>query len=142
MKIRFLKNIVISFIVLTLTSCEEDLFFDDPRERLTGEWTVEEDSEIFRKKNANRYYSVFITKDLVDSTAFYIEGFYELSGKVKIEMDGMDLSIPEQTIDGFTIEDGSGEVSADYSSLTLYYYVSFAGDKDVVRADYFRSEDR
>jgi hypothetical protein len=126
---------------ITLHSgCEEDLFdmFGDPRDRITGEWKVEEDSEIFKKKDTNRFYSVYITKDPVDSTIIYIENFYELQGKVKANMNGYTLSIPDQTVDGFTIQDGSGSIAINYKSMTLYYYVSFTGERDVVRADYTR----
>ena len=126
--------------IVFLGGCEEDLFdvFGDPRDRITGEWRVEEDSEIFKKKDTNRFYSVNITKDPNDSTVIYIDGFYELSGKVKVNMNGYTLSIPDQTIEGFTIQDGSGSIAFNYKSMTLYYYVSFTGERDVVRADYTR----
>jgi hypothetical protein len=143
MKIRFL--FIISFLmgVMLLNSCEEDpfdLFSDDPRDGLTGEWIVDEDSEIFKKKDMNRIYSVRISKDPSDSTAILVDGFYELSGKVKMIMENRNISIPDQTLNGFTIEDGSGNISFDFESMTLYYYVSFTGDRDVVRADYTRPE--
>lgn len=130
-------------LVFSLNSCEEDpfnIFSDDPREGLLGEWKVDEDSEIFRKKDINRFYNVNITKDPSDSTAILVNGFYELSGKVKIIMNDRNLAIPDQTIDGFTVEDGSGTISFDFESITLYYYVSFTGDRDVVRADYTRPQ--
>lgn len=134
---------IISFLVgiLLLNACEEDpfdLFSDDPRDGLTGEWVVDEDSEIFKKKDLNRIYTVSITKDPSDSTALLVNGFYELSGKVKMIMNNRSISIPDQTINGFTVEDGSGTISFDFESITLYYYVSFTGDRDVVRADYTR----
>lgn len=143
MKARIL--FIISFLagILILNSCEEDpfdLFEDDPRDGLTGEWVVDEDSEIFKKKDMNRIYNVNIRKDPSDSTALLVNGFYELSGSVKMIMNDRNITIPVQTIDGFTVEDGSGTISFDFESITLYYYVSFTGDRDVVRADYTRPE--
>ena len=124
---------------LSVISCEEDLLFDDPRDNLTGEWMVNEDSEEFKKKDMNRIYNVNISKDLFDSTVFYIDGFYEIDRRVKVIMEDLNLIIPEQTINGFTIQDGYGAVTSDYSEMTFYYYVSFTGIRDEVRADYTRS---
>ncbi len=135
------KMIFFCVFAMILMSCEEDFFVDDPRSNLTGSWLVNEDSEEFRKKKMNRIYEVNITKDLFDSTAFYIEGFYELNGRVKVIMEGKNLSIPEQTIEGFTIQDGYGSVTSDYSRMIFYYYVSFASTRDEVRADYTRPDD-
>lgn len=141
-----MKNKAIFFLVLlgfalSFNSCEEDLFLDDPRDNLTGEWMVNEDSEEFKKKDVNRIYNVSISKDLFDSTSFYIEGFYELDGRVQVVMDDLNLTIPEQTIDGFTIQDGYGAITSDYSGMTFYYYVTFTGTRDQVRADYSRPAD-
>ena len=141
-----IKIILAGFFLLFMpifSGCEEDLFdlLGDPRDRITGEWEVEEDSEIFKKKDYARHYNVNISKDPVDSTAIFIEGFYEIDrakGRVKAYMDGFTLSIPDQTLDGFTIKNGSGSIAINYKSMTLYYYVSFTGETDVVRADYTR----
>lgn len=111
----------------------------DVRDRITGKWVVDEDSEIFKKKSAERFYNVTITKDLFDSTAFYIDGFYELDGRVKVIMNSLNLDIPDQTISDYIIQDGSGSIAADFKSITLYYYVDLGiGERDVVRADYSR----
>ncbi len=140
-----MRNKAVFFLFLLgtlfmLISCEEDLFFDDPRDNLVGEWLVDEDSEEFKKKDMNRIYNVTISKDLFDSTAFYVDGFYEIDGRVKVIMENLNLTIPEQTIDGFRIHDGYGAISSDYSEMTFYYYVSFTGIRDEVRADYIRVE--
>ena len=128
--------------IVTVYSCELDtldLFDDDPRDGITGEWKVDEDSEIFGKKSMERFYNVLITKDATDSTAVWVDGFYELSGDVKMILNERNIEIPDQTIDGFTIEDGSGSVSDDFESIILYYYVDIGtGERDVVRADYAR----
>lgn len=142
MKNKVLSLSVILMMLFLVNSCELESLFDDPRDNITGDWRVEEDSEIFKKKDMNRIYNVSVSKDTGDSTAFYIEGFYELNGKVKVIMDDLNLSIPDQTVDGFSIQQGSGSLSTDYSEMTFYYYVSFAGDRDVVSAIYRRPESR
>lgn len=143
MKNKFLYLIGFLLSIFLLNSCEEDpfdLFSDDPRDGLTGEWIVDEDSEIFKKKDMNRIYSVTIRKDPSDSMGLLVNGFYELNAEVKLIMDSRNITIPDQTISGFTVEDGSGTISFDFKSITLYYYVTFTGDRDVVRADYTRPE--
>lgn len=145
MKTKFFLITGILIITIITHSCEEDpfdLFSDDLRDVITGEWVVDEDSEIFRKKDMNRFYNVNITKDPTDSTLIYVDGFYELNGKVRIIMNGRNLDIPDQVIDGFSVEDGYGSVSIDFESITLYYDVAFTGDRDIVRADYTRPENR
>lgn len=143
MKIKNLFLVSFVIVISLLNSCEEDpfdLFSDDPRDGLTGEWIVNEDSEIFKKKDMNRIYNVTIRKDPSDSTGLLVNGFYELSGEVKLIMDNRNITIPDQTISGFKVEDGSGTISFDFKTITLYYYVTFTGDRDVVRADYTRPE--
>ena len=134
-------------VILFLNSCEEDpfnLFNDDPRDRITGTWVVDEDSEIFKKKDLNRIYTVTITKDAQDSAVVLVKNFYEFgeNEEIKMVMDGRNLDIPDQTVDGFRVEVGSGTISLDFETITLYYYVAFTGDRDVVRADYSRPENR
>lgn len=127
--------------LLALNSCElTDLLLDeDPRDAITGEWKVDEDSQIFGKKSAERFYNVSISKDATDSTAVHVSGFYELNGKVRMHLNFNNISIPDQAVDGFTIENGSGSIASDKKSITLYYYVDFGtGEKDIVRADYSR----
>lgn len=133
------------FIVLgifTLYSCEMDsldLFGEDIRDGITGEWKVDEDSELFSKKGLDRFYNVNISKDIADSTAVLVDGFYEFSGKVRLVLNELNILIPDQEIEGSIVEDGSGSISSDFKSITLYYYVDLGiGERDVVRADYFR----
>ncbi|MCF8380256.1 MAG: hypothetical protein K9H49_11800 [Bacteroidales bacterium] len=133
--------LIISVSFLLLNSCElTDLLLDeDPRDAITGSWKVEEDSELFKKNVAVRYYDVYITKDVSDSSLVWVDGFYELSGKVKMKLNGNNIEIPNQVVDGYSVEDGSGSIASDSKSIILYYYVDIGtGDKDVVRADYSR----
>jgi len=123
--------------LFALNSCE--LTDEDPRDAITGEWKVNEDSDIFGKKSTERIYYVSISKDSTDPTVVVVARFYELSGTVKMNLDYNNISIPNQMVDGFTIEDGSGSIAANKKSITLYYYVDFGtGDRDIVRADYSR----
>ncbi len=121
------------------SSCEEETLLD-PRDNITGEWRVSEESSVFKK--GTRYYSVEITKHLSDSTAIYIEGFYELSGKVLVYMEDLSLSIPVQTVSGYSVEGGNGYVSSSYKSISLSYNVDLGlgGEGDDVQAQYSRPE--
>ena len=133
---------MIMLSILTLYSCELDtidIFSVELRDAISGEWRVDEDSEIFGKKSTERFYNVIITKDATDTTAVWVDGFYELSGKVKMILNDTNIEIPDQIIDGFKIELGSGSISDDIRSITLYYYIDLGtGEKDIVRADYTR----
>jgi len=141
MKIKIHMILALLSGVLILNSCEEDpldLFADDLRDGITGDWKVDEDSELFDKKDLASIYNVTITKDPLDSTAVYVWNFYQLKDRVKIILDGPDLTIPVQVIDNFTIQNGYGEIADDFEKITLYYYVLFAGERDVVEAVYTR----
>ncbi len=131
--------ILVMIIGFSLSSCEEEALLD-PRDKITGEWLVSEESSVFKK--GTRYYSVEITKHVSDSTAIYIEGFYELSGKVLVYMEDLNLSIPVQTVTGYTVEGGNGYVASNYKSISLSYNVDLGlgGEGDDVQAQYSRPE--
>lgn len=113
----------------------------DIRDEITGEWKVNEDSELFKKKLTSRYYTVYITKDPVDSAVIYIDGFYEIDDKVKVLVDDLSLTIPDQSVSSYDIEDGYGSIAYNFKSINFSYYVDLGdGQRDVVSAEYTRSE--
>jgi len=144
MRIPAVLSIIFLHFLGMLSSCEEDsfgLFSDDPRDDITGKWFVVEDSEIF-KKSSHGFYSVNITKHPSDTVALYISNFYELGAgtRLKVTIDGRNLDIPEQTIQGFTI-DGYGLIAIDRESIEWSYRVDHnTGDVDNVTATYSREE--
>ncbi len=139
---RYIFAVLLSSMIL-FSGCEEDplnLFNDDPRDGITGFWDVNEESSIFKKKDL-RTYGVNITKHPTDTTAIYIDGFYELSAKVKVIMNGRQLTIPQQTHSGYIIQNGSGSISFDFETINFSYDVDLGiGEVDEVTAEYNRDE--
>ena len=140
MKARIILLFMIMAAGFFLQACEEDplgIFSDDPRDGLTGEWKVEENSSLF-KKATNGFYRVEISKDNSDSTKIYVDNFYELEQKVTATLDGRNLNIPEQSIKGSVIK-GYGLVSFDFKKIDWSFTVMLdTGDRDDVTATYTR----
>jgi len=137
MKIKRLVLILGFAGIFCFSGCEEELFFDDPRDMITGTWEVEEESDLFKKKST-KYYRVEITSHPSDTSKVYLQGFYELPGSIEAEMNGYNLLIPEQTINGFTIQNGYGSISFAYNRIEFAYYVAFTDERDYVTAIYTR----
>jgi hypothetical protein len=140
MKAKLIIMLTITAAALVLNSCEDDplgLFSDDPRDGLTGEWKVDEDSEIF-KKGTDGFYTVTISKENSDTISLYVNNFYELGQNVRVTLDGNKINIPQQTVKGCTIN-GYGLVSVDFEKIDWSYTVNLdTGDKDNVTATYTR----
>lgn len=136
-KIHYILLLFLSFSLFS-TSCEE-LDQDVVREDLVGFWNVSEESSLFKKKDL-RTYGVEITLHPTDTTAVYIQGFYELSTKVKVVLNGRQLSIPQQNHSGYIIKNGTGSVSFDAESMNFSYDVDLGiGEVDAVTAEYNRN---
>jgi hypothetical protein len=140
MKAKLIIMLTITAAAFVLNSCEDDplgLFSDDPRDGLTGEWKVDEDSEIF-KKGTDGFYTVTISKENSDTISLYVNNFYELGQNVRVTLDGNKINIPQQTVKGCTIN-GYGLVSVDFEKIDWSYTVNLdTGDKDNVTATYTR----
>jgi len=132
------------FAMLLMSSCEEDplgIFGDDIRDDMTGNWSVQENSRLF-KKSTNTY-QVNISKDSQDSTVILINNFYDLGSDVSVRviMNDNILSIPSQNVNGGLIGtvtiSGSGNVSWNYDKVNLSYQVDLQNsDVDNVTAVY------
>lgn len=132
----FMSSVFVSCELLDELDTEGDI-----RDEITGEWTVDEDSELFDKKSTESIYTININKDNSDSTVVWATGLYQLSGRVKLVLDDVNIDIPDQNIGGYAIENGSGSISSNFKSITLYYYVDLGtGEKDIVRDDLTRIE--
>lgn len=127
-------------LVLLSAACEEDLPVlddNDPRTGIEGNWNVNEDSELFKKSTAG-FYIVNISKHRSDSSKVLISNFYELPGSLSVTMEGRKLSIPKQTISGYTIQ-GYGLISYSFGKIEWSYTVDLnTGEKDNVTAVYSR----
>ena len=141
-KIRIHPFLPVSIFLLALTvSCEELLNTtgtdEDVRERIEGQWSCDETSEIY--KSTAEIYSVYISPDPDDSTKVLIDNFYELGYDVSAvaTVSGRNLFINTQTVgDGYTVI-GSGTISSDYNKINWSYSVEDgSGEVDDVTATY------
>ena len=141
-----LRNLLLLAVgIFFLNSCEEDplgLFSDDVRDRMVGEWSVEETSSLF-KKSVNNTYMVTISKDTQDSSVIYIKNFYDLGENVslKVIVSSIYLTIPSQDLNGGYVSpvsvSGNGSVAWNYKDITLRYNVDLKdGDIDYAIATY------
>ncbi len=119
---KFILIIILSTMVFA--SCDEsDLFSDDPRDAFVGDWSVSENNA---KKSAYLFYDVSIEKSVTDSTAVYIYNFYEIGNTLSVRavVDGSRISLPSQTVDGFTFY-GSGTISYNDKSIEWLYTADY-----------------
>lgn len=129
-----MRKLVYLFLIISgsLTACEDLLpTTDDPRDALTGQWTVQEDNSL----KALETYTVNITKDQSDSTRLNISNFYNVQNSVHVTMNGSNLNIPLQTTGGFTFK-GYGSVASNGKSIDWSYTSDFNGEHDAVTATY------
>jgi len=129
---------IILFVSLAFTSCDEvfDLLTDDPRDAFTGDWKVEENNTL----KAADFYNVTIVKSSSDSTAVLIKNFYaiNISTSIKATVSGGNVTIPLQTVAGYTFN-GYGTIALNDKSIDWAYTVNHNnGFIDQVTATYTR----
>jgi hypothetical protein len=120
--------------ILITQSCEDtNDKTNDPRDNITDTWQCKETSEVFKQTT----YTVDITKSYSDSTKIFIDNFYQIGvgSKVSAKLSNSSLTIPNQTLDGFTIT-GSGSVTNSYKTINLSYTVNDGSGTDHVTAVY------
>jgi hypothetical protein len=120
------------FFLITLFflyACEEDYYsYEDIRDGVTGEWLANENSTIF----GNTSYSISISKVPNDSSAIWVENFYDLEGNVRVTLNRRNLTIPQQVVAGHTIS-GYGLITFDFKRVEFSYSVKWStGEEDEV----------
>jgi len=126
--------VVILFASLSFSACEglSDLLSDDPRDAFVGNWNVKEDNTL----KSTYYYAVSIEKSLSDSTVVFISNFYAINAIVEAVVTGGNITVPNQTVSGFTIQ-GYGSISLKGNSIGWSYTVNYNnGSTDPVTATY------
>lgn len=133
MKRNFLFLIAISFIIISLSSCEEDNISSSS---VIGTWKCMEYSNIY---SPNPYF-VDIIRETYDTTLIRIDNFYNLGyGKeITAQLDGSNIIIQPQSVDGFSIS-GTGEISSNYKQIEWDYTVDDGSAIDIVNAIYTRN---
>jgi hypothetical protein len=130
-----MKYLGLIFLTLVLFSCDEltDGLVDN-RTRIEGLWSVDEESSVF--KSTQTVYTAFIEIDSARSNRVWIEGFYDAI-TVSAILSGSSLSIPNQTIDGYTVISANGTISDKWDEITWEYSVDYGtGEPDEVTAIY------
>ena len=111
-------------ITLTLASCElaEELTGGAATvAKIEGEWTCDEQSEIY--KSTAEIFTVVISADPDNPSGIIIDNFYGLNVPAKATVSGMGLIISNQTLEGGFAVSGSGTISSDYKEINLSYTV-------------------
>lgn len=118
-------------LLILLVACEADVPYpDNPALELSGTWQCRESSE----KLSPASYSVTINSASSFSEEIEVSNFYQLgqSRKVRILIQGYYLSIPVQSVDGFSIS-GSGSVSGRFDQISLTYTVDDQSEINTVQ---------
>jgi hypothetical protein len=107
--------------ILLSSSCElvDDVILSDAG-RLTGYWSVSEQSELYK---STLTYEVYISPDADNENGVVIDNFYDLGDNIFIRasVSGTTLSLGNKTNDNeFTIS-GSGTISANSRTINLSY---------------------
>jgi len=129
-------------MLLVFAGCEEIQEIKlSLRERITGSWQSDEDSDLFDLKSTAQVYSVFIDIDEETENGIYISNFYGVPNlEVYAEIEGNEISLPEQTYSDYTIHSGTGIVSNNAKRIDWEYVVSLGGEKDNATAVYTRGD--
>lgn len=126
-------NLLTIFTVLLAlsVSCEDadDLFGNEQIAELEGEWSVDENSEIFDKSTMSTY-TVSISADPDNTNGIIIDNFYNVGISVRANVSGNSLTIPNQNAeDGYSVH-GSGTISLNRSQISLDYIVNDGSSQD------------
>ncbi len=117
--------LLLPLLVIVFSACEitviEDpnpvIVVNDNRDRFTGYFDAEEFSKTQR---VFTHFTIRVVKSSRNNNVIYIHNFYGLGIEVLAEVNGNDLYIQEQDIDGYHIE---GDGYLDGGDLILYYSV-------------------
>ena len=106
--------------------------------KLEGEWTCDEQSEIF--KATAEVYTVTLSADADNTSGVIIDNFYGLNASANGNVSGMSLIIPNQNVEGGFSVSGSGTISSNFEKINLSYTVDDgSGTVDHVTAVYTKN---
>ncbi|OEK04499.1 hypothetical protein [Roseivirga misakiensis] len=103
------KGLLIVSVLVLLSSCDLTIIevpFDN-RDNFVGRYEAEEYSETYDQLS---FFDMRILRDSDDfSNAIYIRNFYAQGIEVYAEVNGRNITIPRQVVDGFVVE-GTGRL--------------------------------
>jgi hypothetical protein len=122
------KPTILSLMVLAamINACEDSPFFsnNDLVSSIEGTWHCSEESSIF----GSQEYLVDISRYAPNSDSILLDNFYNIGfGKEVIAVvNGQDIEIPNQVVDGFTIS-GTGYIQNSANSVSFTYTADIGG---------------
>lgn len=128
-------------LLVVLTNACEDLLGDietgDPRDKIVDTWKCDEESSYY--KSVKEVYWVEISKHPTDSSRIIIYNFYNVDADAEAIMNGLNLTLPLQTLEGGYTVSGNGLIRKDYKEINWQYTVDDgSGDLDKAAALYSR----
>ncbi len=119
---KFFPGLIIAVILAGSCEVADDLLgLNATVSKIVGEWTCDEDSEIY--KSTTSVYSVAISPDPDNDFGVIIDNFYGISAAVYASVSGMSLIISNQTVSGGYEISGSGIISSGYDVINWNYTV-------------------
>lgn len=114
-----MKKLLLVLLAGVFTACEFYTIEErvDPRDRVTGAFSVEEYSATYHSTTA---YTVWISKSGYYSNDIMIDNFYGADIRLRAEVNGNRILIPWQEFDGYEVE-GVGTIAGDL--ITFSYKV-------------------
>lgn len=117
--------LLLPLLAIVFSACEitviEDpnpvIIIDDNRDRFTGYFDAEEYS---KTQHVYTYFTIRVVKSSRNNNVIFIRNFYGLGIEVLAEVNGNDIYIPEQDVEGYHIE---GDGYLERGELILYYSV-------------------
>ena len=116
-----------ALLAVSVVSCtKDDIATDDSRDNLVGVWHC---NETFN--STPQSYQVTIAKSASDTTKILISNFNLLGNDIDVyaKVNGLNLSIPSQTVDGYQIS-GSGKVTSNYETINWTYSVNTGSETE------------
>jgi hypothetical protein len=116
-----------------MNACEDSPFFpnDDIISSIEDTWHCSEESSLFGSQS----YLVDISRYEPNSDSIVLDNFYNIGfGKEVIAVvNGQDITIPSQVVDGFTIS-GTGHIQNSATSISFAYTADIGGEVDYLTA--------
>ena len=130
--------LIVTAVVHSCDIAEELAGLNPTVAKLEGEWTCDENSEIY--KSTLSVYSVTISPDPDNENGVIIDNFYGINAAVYASVSGMTLNIGQQTAEGGYEITGSGIISSNFQEINWTYTVDDgSGVVDHVTAVYTKN---
>jgi len=137
MKKIFRYAFILGAFISILYSCnpnDSNSTSSDPRNNFVGPWTCAETTTL----NGSPTFQVTISLDPSNSSQILLANFYGLgvNNKVYGVVANTNVTIPKQSVGGFTVNSGSGNITNNNTKINWTYVVNDGTDNDNCTAVY------